>query len=88
MPSDNGEILRSILKVLEDEKSSGRVDTQLTNDVALLVSVTRLRAGDLSPDVIKRNIKTQVNAIMAARLIAGPPRRDTDGGVGHTGESL
>lgn len=72
MPDDKSEMLRAILQVLEDEKMSGRVDTQVSNDIGLLISVTRQQFSAVSTEAIKENVRTEVNTIMAVRLITRP----------------
>jgi hypothetical protein len=61
--------LRRVLEILEQEKHSGMVDELISAHINLLMSVSNL--SNISIDALKANIRTNVNAKMAARLIVG-----------------
>ena len=62
--------LLELLAILERDKTSGRIDQIMTRDITLLLAMINVE--QFSEEAIKANVRTEVNASIAARLIMGP----------------
>ena len=63
--SKESDMVREILKKLEEDKNNKGFDQAMTRDITLLIAASQMKKAN--PDAIKSNIKTEGNARVAAR---------------------